>query len=216
MKWKWDRRTFVLILIFIGYFLCYLDRMVISTAIPYIGKEFNLSKTLMGAIMSAFFLGYTVCQMPGGVLVDKFGPRKVMTIAIAVWSVFTGITGMVANVSQMIIARVFFGVGEAPYPAASMKIIALWFEPSRRAFATAVILSSNSLGPAVAPLFAVAVMAAWGWRAVFYALTIPGIIITVLPSTLPTTQPGPAKRTPFRRKLRPQRRMKFIILSGRC
>ncbi len=189
MKWKWDRRTLVLILIFTGYFLCYLDRMVISTAIPYIGKEFNLSKTLMGAVMSAFFIGYTVCQMPGGVLVDKFGPRKVMTIAIAVWSVFTGITGMVANVTQMIIARVIFGVGEAPYPAASMKSVALWFEPSRRAFATAVLLSSNSLGPAVAPLFAVAVMAAWGWRAVFYALTIPGIIIAVLIAIYVTDQP---------------------------
>jgi sugar phosphate permease len=189
MKWKWDRRTFVLILIFIGYFLCYLDRMVIATAIPYIGKEFNLSKTVMGAVMSAFFIGYTVCQMPGGVLVDKFGPRKVLTIAIAVWSIFTGITGMVANVTQMIIARALFGVGEAPYPAASMKSIALWFEPSRRAFATAVILSSNSLGPAVAPLFAVAVMASWGWRPVFYLLTIPGIIVAVLIALYVTDHP---------------------------
>ncbi len=189
MRWKLDRRTFVLFLIFIGYFLCYFDRMVISTTIPYIGKEFHLSKTLMGAVMSAFFIGYTVCQMPGGVLVDKFGPRKVMTIAIAVWSVFTGITGMVANVTQMIIARVIFGVGEAPYPAASMKSIALWFEPSRRAFATAVILSSNSLGPAVAPLFAVAIMAYWGWRAVFYSLVIPGIIVTVLIAIFVTDQP---------------------------
>ncbi len=189
MRWKLDRRTFVLFLIFIAYFLCYFDRMVISTAIPYIGKEFHLSKTLMGAVMSAFFIGYTVCQMPGGVLVDKFGPRKVMTIAIAVWSVFTGITGMVANVTQMIIARVIFGVGEAPYPAASMKSIALWFEPSRRAFATAVILSSNSLGPAVAPLFAVAIMAYWGWRAVFYSLVIPGIIVTVLIAIFVTDHP---------------------------
>ena len=114
MRWKLDRRTFVLFLIFIGYFLCYFDRMVISTAIPYIGKEFHPSKTLMGAVMSAFFIGYTVCQMPGGVLVDKIGPRKVMTFAIAIWSIFTGLTGAVSNIIQMIIARVIFGVGEAP------------------------------------------------------------------------------------------------------
>lgn len=189
MKWKWDRRTFVLSLIFIGYFLCYFDRMVISTAIPYIGKEFNLSKTIMGAIMSAFFIGYTAFQIPGGLLVDKFGPRKVMTIALTIWSIFTGLTGAVANAAQMIIARVIFGVGEGPYPAASMKSIALWFETSRRAFATAVILSSNSLGPALAPLFAVAVMAAWGWRAVFFSLVIPGMLIAILIAIFVTDQP---------------------------
>ena len=189
MKWKLDRRTFVLFLIFIGYFLCYCDRMIISTTIPYIGKEFHLSKTLMGLVMSAFFIGYTVCQIPGGLLVDKFGPRKVLSLAIAVWSIFTGVTGAVSNVIHMIIARVIFGVGEAPYPAASMKSIALWFEPSQRAFATAIILSSNSLGPAVAPLFAVAVMAYWGWRAVFYLLVIPGIIMTALIAIFVTDQP---------------------------
>ena len=90
MKFTWDRRTLVLLLIFLGYLLCYLDRMVISTAIPYIGKEFNLSKTAMGAIMSAFFAGYTLFQIPGGVLVDKFGARKTMTVSILIWSIFTG------------------------------------------------------------------------------------------------------------------------------
>jgi len=180
MNFKWDRRTLVLILIFIGYLLCYLDRMVMSTAIPYIGKDFNLSKTAMGAILSAFFAGYTLFQIPGGVLVDKFGPRKTMTFSILIWTIFTGLTGAVSSFTQMIIARVLFGVGEGPYPASSMKSIALWFEPSKRAFATSVILSSNSLGPAIAPLFAVAVMAAWGWRGAFYSLIIPGIIVAAL------------------------------------
>jgi sugar phosphate permease len=180
MNFKWDRRTLVLGLIFAGYLLCYLDRMVISTAIPYIGKEFGLTKTAMGAIMSAFFAGYTIFQIPGGVLVDKFGPRKTMTASILIWTLFTGLTGAVTSFTQMIIARALFGLGEGPYPASSMKSIALWFEPSRRAFATSVILSSNALGPAIAPLFAVAAMAEWGWRGTFYSLIIPGVIIAAL------------------------------------
>ena len=189
MKIAWDRRTLVITLIFIGYLLCYLDRMVISTAIPYIGREFNLTKTAMGAIMSAFFAGYTLFQIPGGVLVDKFGPRKTMTFSIVIWSVFTGLTGAVSNFTQMVITRVFFGVGEGPYPASSMKSIALWFEPSKRAFATAVILSSNSLGPAIAPLYAVAAMAAWGWRGTFYSLVIPGLIVAALIAIFVTDSP---------------------------
>jgi len=53
------RRAFVLSLIFLAYLFCYVDRMVMSATIPYIGKELNLSKTAMGMVMSAFFVGYT-------------------------------------------------------------------------------------------------------------------------------------------------------------
>ena len=79
------RRAFVLGLIFIAYLFCYVDRMVMSTTIPYIGKALHLSKTAMGMAMSAFFLGYTAFQIPGGILVDKYGPRLIMTIAFTVW-----------------------------------------------------------------------------------------------------------------------------------
>ena len=57
------KRAFVLGLIFVAYLFCYVDRMVMSTCIPYIGKDLNLSKTAMGMAMSAFFMGYTVFQI---------------------------------------------------------------------------------------------------------------------------------------------------------
>jgi MFS family permease len=164
--------------------------MVMSTCIPYIGKDLGLSKTSMGLAMSAFFAGYTIFQIPGGILVDRFGPRRTMSVAIALWTIFTGLTGMVTNLTQMVIARALFGVGEGPYPAASMKSIALWFEPKRRATATSVILSSNALGPAVAPLLAVATMSLWGWRGTFYCLVIPGIILAVLIAMYVTDDPS--------------------------
>jgi len=103
-----------------------------------------------------------------------------MTIAFGIWSVFTGITGMTVNFVQLLIARVMFGVGEGPFPAASMKSIALWYEPSKRATATSVILSSNALGPAIAPLLAVWIMSYWGWRGTFYSLVLPGVVVAVL------------------------------------
>ena len=183
------RRSLVLMLIFVAYLFCYVDRMVMSTTIPYIGKELQLSKTAMGMVMSAFFVGYTALQIPGGILVDRFGPRIIMTVAFAVWSVFTGVTGMVVSFGQMLIARVLFGVGEAPFPAASMKSIALWYEPSKRATATSVILSSNALGPAIAPLLAVAIMAHWGWRGTFYSLVLPGILVAILIAKYVTDDP---------------------------
>ncbi|MGA2991315.1 MAG: MFS transporter [Candidatus Korobacteraceae bacterium] len=187
------RRAFVLGLIFIAYLFCYVDRMVMSTCIPYIGKDLNLSKTAMGMAMSAFFMGYTVFQIPGGIMVDRFGPRLIMTIAFTVWSLFTGVTGMVVNFVQLLAVRVFFGIGEAPFPAASMKSIALWFEPSKRATATSIILSSNALGPAIAPLLAVAIMAHWGWRGTFYSLVLPGLLVVALVAIFVTDDPHASK-----------------------
>jgi sugar phosphate permease len=193
MRFKLDRRLFILVLIFTGYLFCYIDRMVMSTTIPYIGQEFSLSKTAMGLIMSAFFVGYTAFQIPGGIFVDRYGPRKTMSFAIGIWTICTGFTGLVSNLTQMLVTRVIFGIGEASYPAASMKSIALWFEPSRRATATSVILSSNALGPALAPLLAVVIMAHWGWRGTFYALVVPGVILAVLIATFVTEKPLGAK-----------------------
>ena len=103
-------------MIFIAYLFCYVDRMVMSTIIPYIGKELNLSKTAMGMVMSAFFVGYTAFQIPGGMLVDKFGPRLIMTIAFGVWSVFTGMTGAIANFVHLLIARVISASEKGRFP----------------------------------------------------------------------------------------------------
>jgi sugar phosphate permease len=188
------RRAVVLTLIFVAYLFCYVDRMIMSTTIPYLGKELHLSKTAMGMVMSAFFVGYTAFQIPGGILVDKFGPRLIMTIALSVWSIFTGVTGMIVTFVHLVVARVMFGVGEGPFPAASMKSIALWYEPSKRATATSVILSSNALGPAIAPLLAVWIMSYGGWRGTFYSLVLPGILVTVLIAVYVTDDPYGEKR----------------------
>jgi methanogenic corrinoid protein MtbC1 len=60
--------------------------MVMATVIPYIGKDLHLSKTAMGAVMSTFFIGYTAFQIHAGVLVDKYGARKTMTVAVTMWT----------------------------------------------------------------------------------------------------------------------------------
>ena len=92
------------------------------------------------------------------------------------WSVFTAVTGLAASLGQMIVVRVLFGLGEGIFPACSFKTISTYFPRRERTTANAIMLASNSLGPAVTPLLVVAIMSAWGWRAVFYTLSIPGLL----------------------------------------
>jgi len=174
------KRNIILAILFLTWTVCYMDRMVMTVAIPYIAKDFNLTPVAMGIVMSAFFAGYALFQIPGGMLADKFGARKVMSIAVSWWSVFTIFTGMAASFTSLLIIRVLFGLGEASFPGGSWKTIANWFPQKERATANSIMMSSNSLGPAIAPLFVVGIMAAYSWRSVFYFLFIPGFIVVAL------------------------------------
>jgi sugar phosphate permease len=133
----------------------------------------------MGALMSAFFAGYVLSQIPGGILADKFGARKVMVAGLVWWSVFTALTAKATSMNPMLAIRALFGIGEGVFPNAAVKCVSNWFPRSERGTATAILISSNSIGTAIAPIFAVAIMALWGWRTVFMSLFVPGLIIAV-------------------------------------
>lgn len=176
----WRVRYTVLSILLAGWLFSFLDRMVMGVALPYIGDDFNLNNEQKGLIMSAFFVGYALFQIPGGMLSDKFGPRKVMSFAIGWWSVFTSLTGMVFTLPLMLITRLVFGLGEAAFPAGSWKTIALYFPSKQRATATAIQASVNALGPALATVAAAGIIHMFGWRIVFIGLGLPGLVIALV------------------------------------
>lgn len=173
----WKTRYMSLIILFVASIIMYLDRMVISTAIPYIAKDLSLSPIQMGAAMSAFFIGYTTLQIPGGIIVDKIGPRKVAIWGIAWWSTFTVITGMVGSFFSMVAIRALFGAGEGVFPGAMFRTIANWFPKKERGTVVSIMTSTSAWGPALAPIIATLIMAAWGWRAAFYILGVVGVFM---------------------------------------
>jgi MFS family permease len=173
-------RHTVLSILFVTWIVSSVDRMAMSVALPYISTEFRLSSVESGVLLSAFFAGYSISQIPGGVLADSFGVRRVATAAMVWWSLFTAITGLVGNLVQMLVTRFVFGLGEGVFPSCAFKTIAVWFPRRERATANAIMLASNPLGVALSPLVVVAIMSVWGWRAVFYSLFLPGVIIALL------------------------------------
>ena len=174
---RWKARYTVLTAIWFGWMFSFLDRMVISVSLPFIGKDLNLDAAMQGAILSAFFAGYALFQIPGGILADKFGFRRMMAIGIGWWSVVTALTGMVISYPLMLVCRCLFGIGEGCFPGASWKCIATYFPPRQRATATAIQSTVNTLGPAVASLVAAGIIAAFGWRTVFISLALPGALV---------------------------------------
>ncbi|HWL22684.1 MAG TPA: MFS transporter [Ureibacillus sp.] len=170
----------ILALLFLGWCLSYLDRMAMNVGIVEIAKDFNLSPSVMGVVLSSFFAGYALMQLPGGWLADKFGSRKVIVIAILFWSIFTVLTGMAWSLMSMIMIRFMFGLGEGAYPAASSKAIADVFPKAERTSAQTIMMSSNSLGGVIAPLIATPLLVWIGWHNLFITIGILGIFVAAL------------------------------------
>src|SRR6185295_9073624 len=106
-------RHAVLWLTVAAYMITYIDRVVISAAVPSIQQEFGFSLVTIGWILGAYQVAYAVFQIPGGWLGDRFGPRRALAAIVVWWSAFTAFTAATWSASSMIVCRFLFGMGEA-------------------------------------------------------------------------------------------------------
>src|SRR6201996_4101350 len=93
--------------------ITYIDRVVISSAVPSIQKEFAFSVVTIGWILSSFQWAYALFQIPGGWLGDRLGPRRALAIIVTWWSLFTSATTLAWSAGSMAAIRFLFGMGEA-------------------------------------------------------------------------------------------------------
>src|SRR5947209_17316223 len=123
-------RHLVLALTVAAYMITYMDRVVISSAVPMIQKELGFSMVTIGWILSSFRWGYSLFQLPGGWLGDRIGPRRALTIIVTWWSIFTSITAACWNAGSMAVARFLFGVGESGAFPIATRSLSRWMLPS--------------------------------------------------------------------------------------
>jgi ACS family D-galactonate transporter-like MFS transporter len=165
----------ILALIAVGTAINYLDRTVLGIAAPHLTKDLGLSATQMGLVFSAFSWSYAALQIPGGIFLDRFGTRLTYFIAIAFWSLFTGLMGVVNSLGGLIFTRLGVGVFEAPCFPANSRILATWFPQHERARANSVysVGMNFGLGFLSVPLFWITQQ--FGWRGLFFIVGALGI-----------------------------------------
>lgn len=174
-----NARYLVIAMLFLGWSLGNFDRFIINFAILDISKELQLTESLTGIVLSSFFAGYALMQIPGGWLADRFGYRKVLISTILVWSIFTVLTGAAWSFLSIIVIRFLFGVGEGSYFPAASKGIANWFPVDERSKAMSIMLTSGSIMGVVAPIVGTYLMLALGWRDIFYIVGALGIVVAL-------------------------------------
>ncbi len=159
----------------------YLDRSLLGLALPDIKAEMHVSDTVLGLVSGlAFVLFYSVLGVPIAWAADRYNRRNIITIGFAFWSMMTMLSGFVANIWQLAVARFLMGAGEAAGLSPSASIISDLFRSERRALAMAIFGTSSAIsGLVFFPLMG------WvgdtqGWRAMFIAAGIPGMLLALL------------------------------------
>jgi ACS family glucarate transporter-like MFS transporter len=174
----------ILLLVMVATGLTYLDRVNLSIAGHSIESEMHFSTLTMGWIFSAFLLGYALMQVPGGWAADRFGPRRVLALAILWWSAFTVLTGLVPElalvrwiglVAAFMVVRFLVGVGEAACSPTNNRIVANWMGSHTRGFGTSFSILGVGLGGAMTPPLIAWIMQRWGWRMSFYISGLIGV-----------------------------------------
>ena len=143
-------------------------------------EDLNMNKTQFGLLASFFSLGYALMQVPSGMLAEKFGPKKMLTIALLWWSAFTILTGIVKNHGLLYFVRFLFGVGEAPMYPSNAVFNSYWFNKNEKGRASSALLAGSYFGPVIAPIVTIAIMTSFGWEAVFYIFGLIGVVIAML------------------------------------
>lgn len=173
-------RHLILILLYVGWCISYVDRTAITYAATHIASDFHLSPASLGVLLSSFYVGYSIMQIPGGWLSDRFGSGRVVLVSILLWSLFTSMTGLAWSLASLIVIRFLFGIAEGAFPAASMKGVAESFTAKERPTKASILISSNYTGSMLAPLLITPLLLAFHWRTVFHIIAVLGIVFAVL------------------------------------
>lgn len=187
-------RWVVLAVIVVVYMLAAADRANIGIALPYIQKEFGATNAEVGLLVSAFFLFYSLGQIPAGFLLSKVSVRVVAPAAIGLTSVVTLLIGTSHSIGMLKLYRSALGVAEAALPLSMLSTINRWFPPREKGMATGAFLSAAKMGAVIAPPVGAALILLDGWRTMFIAFAVPGVLLALLWWWLVPNDPRTCKR----------------------
>ncbi|WP_372596951.1 spinster family MFS transporter [Amphritea sp.] len=175
------KRWYVLILLTLVYMTSVADRNIFAILLPHIQAEWALSDTQLGLLSGvAFGIFYAVLGIPIAFLADRSNRRNIIAGALGLFSLMTVVCGFAGNFMQMLFSRMGVGVGEAGTSPPTHSILSDYFPPSRRNIAMGVLNAGAFFGILVGFVVGGAVAEQYGWRAAFYVLGVPGLLLALV------------------------------------
>lgn len=185
-----------------GYFLSYMYRAVNAVVAPDLVRELSLDASSLGLVTAAYLIAFALFQLPLGMLLDRFGPRRVQTALLLVAALGSVLFSMADSAAGLAAGRALIGLGFAGGLMAGFKAVVLWFHPSRHALANACVMSIGGLGMLAATVPAEMGVQMLGWRGLFLvAAGMTALVSMLIFLVVPEHRDKPV-RTPVSEQLR--------------
>jgi len=157
-------------------------------------RDFGVTSQTLGILSGIYFYSYAAMQLPGGLMMDSFGPRRLLTIATTICAVSTIGFGLTENFFAACIARLMIGFGSAFAAVGSMKLASSWFAPNRFALLTGMMVTIGMLGAIGGEAPLALLIENFGWRHSMMIMGLAGLVLAMLifiiTKDTPTTKIG--------------------------
>ena len=171
---------FVFSLLFLLYMFDYLDRLVIVSLFPSLQRDWGLTDTQCGSLVSAVYWSILVFSFPISLLIDRWSRKKSIGLMAVLWSLATGASAFTHSFRQLFTVRVAVGIGEAGYAPGGTAMLSALFPENKRAMFMGIWNASIPLGSALGMIIGGLVAEYFGWRHAFGLVAFPGLIVAVL------------------------------------
>jgi ACS family hexuronate transporter-like MFS transporter len=175
--WQDSFPRLILLLLFAGSIVNYLDRSLLSVVMPNVRRDLALSNANYALAIHAFLVMYAIFYILGGRIADRMGYRRTFTLAVVFWSLASMAHTFLQGLRSLFACQALLGMGEGIYYPSAMRGAAGWFPPASRAKAVGLILSAISLGTLITPPLVAWTTLHYGWRATFLLLGALGLLL---------------------------------------
>lgn len=158
----------------------YMSRQVLSAVFPFLKTQWQLSDTQLGALTSVVALTVGILAVPLSLLGDRWGRSKAIVLMASVWSLATVGSALAGSYGQLMLSRLFIGVGEAAYGSVGLAVVLALFPAYRRASFTGAFMAGGSFGSVVGVALGGTLAVHLGWRWAFGVMAIVGFVLVVL------------------------------------
>lgn len=176
-----------------AYFLSYIFRGVNAVIFPYLERDIGITAGDLGLLTSAFFLFFAGCQPVLGVMLDRYGPRRVQVVLMVLAAMGSGLFGISLSLGELVVARMLIGLGFAGGLMAAIKAITIWYPPQRWGLVTGFHMMAGGLGTMAATLPVEWSLSVVSWQGLFFWLTgsclaSAALLFAVVPERATTTK----------------------------
>ncbi|CWV01271.1 D-glucarate permease [Listeria monocytogenes] len=217
---KGERHSLIVLLVlFIGYTSVYVDKYTIGISLVTVSQDLGFDPSQKGLILSAFFLGYTLFQIPMGYLNNRIGARPVLAVSIIIVGLFLVIFGFGYSLLFLVVIRFLSGaLGHAGYPPSVSNYISLHIPLNKRGFAQSAMLASSGFAAFIGPLLIAQLLLSVGWRnpVICIAVILIGFLILIVVPKAPKVDLNAQKekiKVPFSELLK-DKQLWILLLSA--